>query len=86
MKVNARLTGEAEKQFVYLLEHTNLTQSDIIKEGINQLYRKQLKVKTGPIEIFKKNFAPLNQGSGREDLSTNYKELLGDSLNEKYHR
>ncbi len=86
MKVNARLTGKAENQFAYLQDHTDLTQSDIVKEGINLLYQKQLKAKTSPVEIFKKNFACLEQGSDEGNLSTDYKEILGDSLNEKYHR
>ena len=86
MKVNARITGEAERQFNYLREHTSLSQSEIIKMGIDLLYQKQLEVKSSPVEIFRKNFRSSIQGSGRDDLSTDYKKILGDSLNEKYHR
>ena len=86
MKVNARLTGEVESRFVYLQEHTDLSRSDIIKMGINLLYEQQLAAKISPVEIFRKNFGDITQGSGRDDLSVNYKKLLGDSVNEKYHR
>ncbi len=78
MKVNARLTGEAENQFAFLKDHTDLTQSDIVKEGINLLFQKRLKAKTKPVEIFKKNFENLEQGSGEYNLSTDYKQMIGD--------
>ena len=34
--MNARLTKEVEKQFVYLQEHLDLSQSEIVKEKISQ--------------------------------------------------
>ncbi|MCP4298694.1 MAG: hypothetical protein GY786_24180 [Proteobacteria bacterium] len=86
MKVNARLTGEAENQFAYLKDHTDLTQSDIVKEGINLLFQKQLKPQKRPVDIFKKNFETLEPGRGDCNLSTDYKQMIGDSLNEKYNR
>ena len=81
MRLNARLDEEVGQQVEYLTAATGHTVSQVVREAIAR-YSRDLKAKPKGLRHFAQ---AIGQGrSGRSDIASNYKQLLGESLDAKY--
>lgn len=79
--LTVRIDKNLEQRLQAQAEFENAPKSDIVKRAINEYLNQHSLVKT-PYELGVGLFG--GAGSGRSDLSRNYKQLLSDSLNEKH--
>ena len=83
MRINARLDDDYAKKLEYLKKQNQLSTTEIVKQAIDLLY---LKSKARPHEkikaLLESDFIGCSEGP--EDLSTNYKQYLSESLAEKH--
>ena len=81
MRVNARFEGVAEQQVAYLASATGLKVSDVLRDSVDFYYR-HLRGEGGQLKHLSKL---IGQGdSGRNDISANVKQFLGDDLEAKF--
>lgn len=79
--VSLRLSDEYEKKLEKVAEIEKKSKSEIIKLALKQYFAYYENEKS-PYEIGKELFG--NYGSGTDKLSTDYKKILKEKLNEKY--
>jgi predicted DNA-binding protein len=79
--VSLRLSEEYEKKLEQVAEIEKKSKSEIIKLALKQYFAYYENEKS-PYEIGKDLFG--NYGSGKSNLSTDYKKILKEKLNEKY--
>lgn len=82
MRVNARFEGEYERQVEYLTQATGMGVSDVLKASVEHYYQ-AVRAKGKPqLNNLRAFIGKLD--SGRSDVSTRYKEMLGDAVAAKH--
>ncbi len=81
--ISVRLPEELENKLKKLSEQVKISKSDIVKNALTIYFEKHLDKRT-PYELGKDLFG--RYGSGKSNLSTDYKKILKDKLNEKHSR
>jgi len=81
VRVNARLDPETQQQLEYLLDATGAGISDVLKASLGHYYA-HVRAAHPPRLTHLSSFIG-RQGSGRADVSTRTRELLGESLADK---
>ena len=79
--LTVRIDKKLEQRLQAQAEFEQAPKSDIVKRAIDEYLNQHSSVKT-PYELGAGLFG--GAGSGRGDLSQNYKQHLSDSLNEKH--
>ena len=86
MRINARLDEEMQRKIAYILDHTSISQSELVKNAIDLYYESVRKENQSSLKILLES-GFIGGGHGPEDLSENYKDHLIKHLHEKYdHR
>ena len=81
MRINARLDEETQRQIEYITAATGQSVSHVVRESLARYYAEVKARQLAPMKFL----ALVGQGdSGRDDLSTNYKQLLAESLAAKH--
>ena len=78
-----RIPGPLEERLVRVAETIGHSKSRIIRDALTR-YLDELEGVQTPFELGKDLFGPA--GSGRTDLSSRYKKILGERLREKHPR
>lgn len=82
MRVNARFEGEYERQVEFLTEATGMGVSDVLKASVEYYYQ-AMRAKGKPqLNNLRPFIGKLD--SGRSDVSSRYKELYGEALQDKH--
>ena len=82
MRVNARFEGEHEEQVEYLTQATGMGVSDVLKASVEYYYQ-AMRAKDKPRLNNLRAF--IGKGdSGRSDVATRYKEMLGEATAAKH--
>lgn len=82
MRVNARFEGEYERQVEYLTQATGMGVSDVLKASVEYYYQ-AMRAKGKP-QLNNLRAYMGKQDSGRSDVSSRYKELVGESVAGKH--
>ena len=81
MRINARLDDLSQQQLDYLAQATGQSVSHVVRESVARYYAEVRAERVGLSHFAK----VIGQGdSGRGDLASNYKQLLGESLAAKH--
>jgi len=83
MRVNARFEGVAEQQVEYLVATKGVSVSEVLRLSVEEYYKKARSA-VPTLRHFGKHIAAYD--SGRSDTSVRYKEVLADSLDQKFGR
>jgi len=79
-----RLPENLEKELNRFSKISRKTKTDIVKEALKLFFESESKKEQrSPYELGQELFG--RYGSGKDDLSTTYKQKLKNKLNEKYH-
>jgi predicted DNA-binding protein len=78
-----RLPGLLEERLSRVAESTGKTKSRLLRDALVR-YLDEVEGSQTPYELGKELFGPAE--SGRTDLSSRYKKLLGEKLREKHSR
>lgn len=82
MRVNARFEGEYERQVEFLTQATGMGVSDVLKASVEYYYQ-AMRAKGKPrLNNLRAYFG--KQDSGRSDVASRYKELIGDGVAAKH--
>lgn len=82
MRVNARFEGEYERQVEYLTQATGMGVSDVLKASVEYYYQ-AVRAKDKPqLNNLRAFIGKLD--SGRSDVATRYKEMLGEAVAAKH--
>ena len=81
MRINARLDEDTQRQIEYITAATGQSVSHVVRESLARYYL-EIKARQRPPMKF---LALIGLGdSGRDDLSTDYKQVLAESLAAKH--
>jgi hypothetical protein len=81
MRINARLDESSQQQLEYLAQATGQSVSHVVRESLARYYTEVTTRQRPPMKFL----AMVGQGhSGRDDLASNYKQVLADSLAAKH--
>jgi hypothetical protein len=80
MRINARLGDEESLKFKFILDSTKESVSEIIKQSLSLYYNQIKKRKANPSKALARYTGCFK---GEKHLSTNYKEILTKSIEEK---
>ena len=84
IRINARLTGEDARHFLELQRREgNRAASDLLRDALREYYAAHAKPKAGAFSMMSES-GFIGGGEGSRDLSTRYKSILTDSLDDKY--
>src|ERR1700755_1284770 len=84
IRINARLTGDDARQFMELQRREgNRSASDLLRDALREYYAAHVKPRAGAFETMTAS-GFIGGGDGARDLSTNYKEILKQSLARKH--
>lgn len=85
-RINARLDQDHSMKLAFLRRTTGMGVSDIIKQGIDVLYRRAREQRRDPFAILSDS-GFIGSGAGQSDLSERYKDELAEVLQTKHgHR
>ena len=79
-----RLPENLENELNILSKHTHKTKTDIVKDALKLFFETQARNEQKTAYSLGEEFFG-RYGSGRDDLSTNYKQKVKSKLYEKYH-
>ncbi len=83
MRINARLDDERAEKLSRLQASTRLGTSEIVKRAIDLLYRQQTERSRNKVDdLLSSDF--IGCAEGPEDLASNYKHYLTQSLDDKH--
>ena len=83
MRINARLDDERAEKLSRLQVSTRLGTSEIVKRAIDLLYRQQTERSRNKVDdLLSSDF--IGCAEGPEDLASNYKHYLTQSLDDKH--
>ncbi len=83
MRINARLDDNRAKKLTQLQASTRLGTSEIVKRAIDLLHREQAERSRDKLDaLLSSDFVGCAEGP--EDLASNYKQYLTQSLEEKH--
>ena len=81
MRINARLSDDAQQQINYLTQATGQSVSHVVREAVARYYQQTRSQQGGPRRLL----AMIGQGdSGRSDVASNVKREVYDALVEKH--
>lgn len=82
VRVNARFEGEYERQVEFLTQATGMGVSDVLKASVEHYYQ-AVRAKGKPqLDNLRSHIG--KHDSGHTDVSTRYKELLGEAVAAKH--
>jgi len=84
MTITIRLPEKLEDELRARLEAQSIGLSDFVREAITEKLEREQVEKPSAYELGKLLFG--RHGSGRDDLSTNRKKILGEILGAKHRR
>ena len=84
MRVNARLEPASAQQLEYLVTRLGVSTSEVLRKGVDLLYKQQAAQTAQPLRFFGKHVGKYR--SGRSDLSVNYKQELAQIVQGKFDR
>ena len=84
MRINARLEPASAQQLEYLVTRLGLSASEVLRKGVDLLYKQQSTQTAQPLHFFGKHVGKYR--SGQSDLSVNYKQELAQILKTKFDR
>ena len=82
MRINARLEPASAQQLEYLVMRLGLSASEVLRKGVDLLYKQQAAQTAQPLHFFGKHVGKYR--SGRSDLSVSYKQDLASLLDDKF--
>jgi predicted DNA-binding protein len=83
MRINARLNDEHARKVEYLRAATGQTPSDVVKEAIDHYYTEVSAAPKRASQVLERT-GFIGCADGEPELSTDYKRLLGKSLDAKH--
>ena len=84
MRINARLEELSATQLDFLVTRLGLSVSDVLRQGLDLLYKQQTAQAGQPLRHFSRHVGRYHSGQG--NLSVNYKADLAAALNAKWPR
>ena len=83
-RVNARFDRVGEEQVRYIVEHTGMTVSDVLKQSVAELYDRVRQKHRTPYEIMQE-MGVIGEFAGSDpEGSTRVKEVVADVLRKKF--
>ena len=82
MRINARLEELSATQLDFLVTRLGLSVSDVLRQGLDLLYKQQTAQAGQPLRHFSRHVGRYHSGQG--NLSINYKAELAAALNAKW--
>lgn len=83
-RVNARFDHVAEEQVRYIVEHTGMSISDVLKQSVAELYGRLRRERRTPFEIMQE-MGVIGAYQGNDpDGSTKVKEVVAEVLSRKF--
>ena len=82
MRINARLEPASAQQVEYLVTCLGLSASEVLRKGVDLLYKQQAAQTAQPLHFFGKHVGKYR--SGKSDLSATYKQELTTLLDDKF--
>lgn len=82
MRITARLEPSTAQQLEYLVTRLGASTSDVLRKGIDALYKQHAKPDEPVLKYFSKHIGKYDLGDA--NLSVNYKQAYSEALNKKY--
>jgi sulfite reductase beta subunit-like hemoprotein len=82
MRITARLEPNTAQQLEYLVTRLGESTSEVLRKGIDALYKQHAKPDEPVLKYFSKHIGAYDLGDA--NLSVNYKEEFGRILDEKF--
>ena len=82
MRINARLETASTEQLEYLITRLGVSASEVLRKGLDLLYKQQAAQAAQPLQFFGKHVGKYR--SGRSDLSVTYKQALAQIVLNKF--
>jgi sulfite reductase beta subunit-like hemoprotein len=82
MRITARLEPNTAQQLDYLVTRLGASTSDVLRKGIDALYKQHVKLDAPVLKHLSKHIGKYDLGD--KDWSVNYKAELGRILDEKF--
>lgn len=82
IRINARLTGEDAEHFRELQRREGLSASDLLREALREYHAARARPRANALTLLVAS-GFIGGGEGPADLSTRYKDYLGDALERK---
>ncbi|NJS35652.1 MAG: hypothetical protein HC765_03175 [Brachymonas sp.] len=82
MRITARLEPTTAQQLEYLVARMGTSTSEVLRKGIDALYKQHVKKNDTPLKHFGKHIGKYDLGDA--NWSVNYKAELGRILDEKF--
>ena len=82
MRINARLEPASAQQLEYLVMRLGLSASEVLRKGVDLLYKQQAAQTAQPLHFFGGHVGRYR--SGQSDLSVSYKQELASLLDDKF--
>ena len=84
IRINARVDEATQRQVAELVRATGRTTSDVVRAAI-ALYYAQVRKERPPPKRLLAMVGKYQSRDGRTDVSTNYKQVIAESLADKYN-
>lgn len=85
-RVNARFDRVAEAQVRYIVEHTGMSVSDVLKRSVAEYYERLRKERATPFEIMQRTGVIGAYDGGDPDASVKVKQTVAQALARKFRR
>lgn len=85
-RVNARFDHEAEEQVRYIVEHTGMTISEVLKQAVAEYYQRLRRERRTPFEIMQEMGVIGEFAGGDPDASTRIRETVTEAIERKLGR
>ena len=82
MRITARLEPNTAQQLEYLVTRLGESTSEVLRKGIDALYKQHAKPDEPVLKYFSKHIGKYDLGDA--NLSVNYKQAYAEALNKKY--
>jgi hypothetical protein len=85
-RVNARFDRVAEEQVRFIVEHTGLTVSEVLKQSVAQYYERLRQERCTPYEIMQEMGVIGAFAGGDPNASSRIKEIVAEAIAKKLGR
>lgn len=82
MRITARLEPNTAQQLEYLVARLGASTSEVLRSGIDALYKQHAKPDEPVLKYFSKHIGKYDLGDA--NLSVNYKQAYAEALNKKF--
>ena len=82
MRITARLEPSTAQQLEYLVTRLGASTSEVLRSGIDALYKQHAKPDEPVLKYFSKHIGAYDLGDA--NLSVNYKQAYAEALDKKY--